>query len=630
MKISFANEVSEIKTGVLQLAGEYGFTVAESDGLVINVKKSSQSELCVTLSGSKAEITYQETHHFFRGLGLLLEAAAKAEDFNITEVPQFTTNGAMFDCSRNAVLKTNTVHKLIRKMAIMGLNVLMLYTEDTYTIEGEPLFGYMRGRYSAEELKEIDDYAHAFGIEVIPCIQTLAHLATFLRWNTVKHLRDNEDILLAGSEATYAFIEKMIAAASAPFRSKKIHIGMDEAWALGRGKFHDQFGCQQRFDIMINHLNEVLQITRKYQLEPMIWSDMFFRIASPDNDYYDLQVQIPEEVKSQIPEDVSLVYWDYYHHEESFYAGYIQRHQQLGTDTVFAGGIWTWSGPCTSYQKTFATTNAALQACKQNGIKHVFATLWGDDGAENNVYSGLLGLQLYAEHGFSRNVPDQNKLQQRFAACTGGDMEAFMKLGEMDAIATADVLNWEPDNPTKFLLWQDVLLGLYDKHVQGLGAGKHYEELQAYFKHAAETDSQWTFIFQFTEALSAVLRIKSEIGNQLKSAYDQQDKQELGRLAQRELKELGECIQELRRVHRSIWMACYKPFGWEILDHRYGGLIARVDSAAERVKDYVSGHIDKLEELEAEKLFYDGFVREPGQGIGKAYRYHRISSTNVY
>lgn len=44
-----------------------------------------------------------------------------------------------------------------------------LYTEDTYKIDGEPFFGYLRGGYTQEHLKEIDDYAFNLGIEVIPC-----------------------------------------------------------------------------------------------------------------------------------------------------------------------------------------------------------------------------------------------------------------------------------------------------------------------------------------------------------------------------------------------------------------------------------------------------------------------------
>jgi len=66
----------------------------------------------------------------------------------------------MIDCSRNGVLKPESVYFFLRNMALMGLNMLQLYTEDTYEIENEPFFGYLRGKYTAKELSAIDDYAY--------------------------------------------------------------------------------------------------------------------------------------------------------------------------------------------------------------------------------------------------------------------------------------------------------------------------------------------------------------------------------------------------------------------------------------------------------------------------------------
>ena len=86
--------------------------------------------------------------------------------------------GAMVDCSRNAVMNVPTVKKFAKLIRSMGYNTLMLYTEDTYEVDNQPAFGYQRGRYSQEELRELDQYCLSIGIELIPCIQTLAHLAT--------------------------------------------------------------------------------------------------------------------------------------------------------------------------------------------------------------------------------------------------------------------------------------------------------------------------------------------------------------------------------------------------------------------------------------------------------------------
>ena len=66
--------------------------------------------------------------------------------------------GVMLDCSRNAVLKPEKVKEFARIIRKMGYDTLMLYTEDTYEIESQPYFGYLRGKYTKEELKDIDKY----------------------------------------------------------------------------------------------------------------------------------------------------------------------------------------------------------------------------------------------------------------------------------------------------------------------------------------------------------------------------------------------------------------------------------------------------------------------------------------
>lgn len=52
--------------------------------------------------------------------------------------------------------------KKIEDMAFMGHNTLYLYMEDTYKLEANPYFGYLRGAYTNEQLKDLDDYAYKF------------------------------------------------------------------------------------------------------------------------------------------------------------------------------------------------------------------------------------------------------------------------------------------------------------------------------------------------------------------------------------------------------------------------------------------------------------------------------------
>ena len=623
MKFNFTGDLSGLAEGLGSLKEVLGYDLS-SAGTTVKVLHISHVSLQVEKTDDGIIIRYNEKAHFFRALGLLVENLQKGKDcFKIIEKPQFTTNGVMIDISQgNAAVNLKNLKFIIGKMALMGLNMLMLYAEDSFEIPGEPYFGYMRSKYSSADMRALDDYAAMFGIEIIPCVQTLAHLIDALKWECYREIRDNDDIMLVGSPKTYEMVEKIIRAASAPFRTKRIHIGMDEAWQLGQGEYLRQNGYRSKLDIMSDHLARVIEITKKCGLEPMIWSDMYFMASSKTGEYFDQDVVIPQNIIDRTPADVQLVYWDYYHEDKEFYRNYIHKHRQFGSDPVFAGGIWNWVGYTVNYKKTFATTNAALSVCKEEGLKQVFATLWGDDTAESNIYGSLLGLQLFAEHGYAR-VLDEEKLKERFAFCTGGNYDDFMAMSDLDEIPGCISNKDDPINPSKYLMWQDVLLGLFDKNAQGLKLTEYYQNLENRMEEAKTRNGQFGFVFEFLEKVCAVLSVKSELGIRLQKAYLEKNRDYLQSAVSDEIPDLITRVKALKDYHRGLWMEIYKPMGWEILDGRYGFLLSRLDSAAYRIQEYLGGKIDAIEELEQERLDFQGF-----KGLISCNVYNRMPSAS--
>jgi len=57
----------------------------------------------------------------------------------------------MLDCSRNAIPNKGFLKKWIDILADCGYNELQLYTEDTFQVENEPYFGYLRGGFSVAD-----------------------------------------------------------------------------------------------------------------------------------------------------------------------------------------------------------------------------------------------------------------------------------------------------------------------------------------------------------------------------------------------------------------------------------------------------------------------------------------------
>ncbi|KKO50760.1 beta-N-acetylhexosaminidase [Paenibacillus sp. DMB20] len=629
MKLCLEGNVADLMPGIQMLSQEIGVELGE-DGVPVRVE-SSKGDLEVGREPDQAYIRYGKKHQFFRGLGLLVQHSRKSASFHIREKQQFDQVGPMFDLSRNAVLTVDSFKSMLNKMALMGMNTVMLYMEDTYEIEDEPYFGYMRGRYTQQELKEIDDYADQFGIEAFPSIQTLAHLEEFLKWEPVKSYRDTKGALLVGSEQTDLLIERMIEAANAPFRSRKIHIGMDEAEELGRGKYLDANGYKSRFDIMVSHLDKVLAAVRKRGLKPMMWSDMFLKLASGNgDDYYDQATSIPEEMARRVPKDVDMVYWDYVHMEPEDYEKVIANHRPLGCNLVFAGAVWIFNTFGVNYGLSLNASDVALQVCKQEGIREVYATMWGDDGNEGNPFAALLGLQLYAEHAYSEQKPTQAQLAERVKFCTGIEMEAFLKLKDLDEIPGQEPNNAKQSNPSKFLLYQDVLLGLFDKQIESLDLANHYAELERDIHDRRDKNADLDYLFEMPEKLSAVLKRKSEIGITLKQAYDAKDTDTLRHLAKNVLPAIAKSVQELRAAHRTQWHRMFKPFGWEVIDIRYGGVLSRLDTASARILDFVEGRIARIEELEQERLVYSTTNRFNHKSVGWCSYYYRMASPNVF
>ena len=62
----------------------------------------------------------------------------------------------------------------------------------------------------------------------------------------------------------------MIRAASAPYRSRRIHLGMDEAYGMGLGAHLHHHGYENPQHIMGRHLNRLLDICEGLGLEAMI------------------------------------------------------------------------------------------------------------------------------------------------------------------------------------------------------------------------------------------------------------------------------------------------------------------------------------------------------------------------
>jgi hexosaminidase len=598
----------ELKQGLGEVRAERPERFAPPGQGAVTVRLAHDDQmargLAVTWQDGAAEVRYAAVSDAFRAIGRLLgEADEAGKDF--AQSARFDMLGVMADVSRNGVLTPDAVKALLRRCALMGINTFMLYSEDTYEVPGEPFFGYLGGRYTQEELRDLDAYAAALGVEMVPCIQTLAHLEQILQWPAYGDYRDVHGVLLAEEDRTYELVAKMIDAATAPFRSKRIHLGMDEAHGVGTGRYRQRHGEKRPFDVLNAHLSRVRAICRERGLEPMIWSDMYFRLGSKRNDYYDLEADIPPEVIEAIPKDVELVYWDYYHCEADFYVQMIEKHRRLGSEPVMAGGVWTWDHLWAALPFSLQTTEACMMACKQTGLRQAFVTLWGDDGMECDIFSALPGIQFFAEHAYADEVAPA-LLRANFRGSCEADFDDWFKAAELDSVPCLVDHARSHNNVSKWMLWQDPFLGLLDPEVAGYSLKAHYTKLADGLSEAAEKDRASERL-RFPTQIARVLGLKVELRRDLVAAYRAGDRQKIRSILEWDLRDLQRETHELWLRHRAMWLATYKPFGLEVVEQRYGGLMVRLQSLFDRLKAYLDGEVKSIPEFETDlQVIWDG------------------------
>ncbi|MGT2716403.1 beta-N-acetylhexosaminidase [Streptococcus respiraculi] len=593
----------------------------------IDSTQSATHSLVLEGENGHYRLSYDQPFRLYRGLSLLKAALERGDKVAITEDAGYERLAYMADCSRNAVLTVEACKEMIELLALMGYSTFELYMEDTYEIKGQPYFGYFRGRYTVEELKEIEDYAALFDMEFVPCIQTLAHLSAFVKWQVkeVQELRDVDDILLAGEDKVYQLIEQMFTSLSA-LKTRRINIGMDEAYLVGLGRYYDKHGARERSLIMCEHLDRVLTVAEKYGFTCQMWSDMFFKLMSATANY-EGELQIQPETQAyleRLKDRVTLVYWDYYQDASEKYERNFERHLSVSSNLAFAGGAWKWIGftPHNHFSQLIA--KEAHQACQRYQIKEVIVTGWGDNGGETAQFSILPALQTWAEWTY-RN--DLEKIAEHFVVNTGVDFEDFMQ------IDLANLLPHIPEhlsgiNPNRYVFYQDILCPLLDQHIVVEDA-QHFLQSARLLDSIAQTVGNFAYLFETQALLNQILAVKACLPKDIRKAYKQEDKEKLLIYAEADLVQLEADLERFIACFSRQWLRENKVFGLDTVDIRLGGLLQRVRRAKERLTLYAKGELTNLPELEEELLPFNDFYTGKSQSATTANQWHFIATAST-
>ena len=293
---------------------------------------------------------------------LLTENNLNIPCYNIFDYPSLEYRGWMDDISRGPIPTKEFIKEEIRRLAEYKFNFFNLYTEHLFKLEDYPDIAPTDG-LTAEEIKELTDFAKDYYIEFIGNQQCFAHAEKTLDNPFYDDIKDTRFNFNPGVDETYEFLEVLLRETAQAYESKYFNINCDETESLGNGKaksYIDSLGAENAY---CQHINKVYDILKKYDKEVMMWGDII--------------AKNPEMIK-QLPEDIQFIVWSYGGRDS--FDEMIEPFKNSGHEFWVAPGAscWATSFPyIDNYIKNIA--NFARDA-ERHGAKGIINTAWDDYG----------------------------------------------------------------------------------------------------------------------------------------------------------------------------------------------------------------------------------------------------------
>ena len=244
-----------------------------------------------------------------------------------------------------------------------------------------------------------------------------------------------------------------------------------------------------------------------------------------------------------------------------------------------------------------------MKAAGNHKAHSVFGTMWGDDGAETNLFMALGQIPYVSEYCY------------KGADATPGDVYeigAFVSGFERDFYDACADFHREVYFAGKRLMWADII---YDMHGTNLDPDEYVAQMKAAEKLMAEKalkNDKNKLFYDYARLIFDILAVKTPILYNMDKKYRECDRAYFAQLAKETLPALKEKYAALCRLHKQTWFEVYKPNGFEVILERYAGILARLDYTTELFESYGNGSVPEIEELSQRRM--------PGHNAGITYK----------
>lgn len=308
---------------------------------------------------------------------------------HISDAPAFATRGVMLDVSRNKVPSLAQLKQTIDLLAALKFNHLQFYTEHTFAYSGHEEVWQDASPLTSAEIRELDAYGSARGVELAANQNCFGHLAVWLKrprynslaeiegdnvWKFMQWDRRGPFSLCPILPESEAFVRDLLGQLLPCFRSPLVNIGCDETFDVGHGRSRPEVArraaaefagneSKARACLFFEFTRKICDIAREHAKRPMFWADIAMSHA---------------DMLGLLPRDAIGLAWGY--EPDAKFAEEARHLHAHGMTAWVCPGTSTWRSVTGRTQESRGNMLAAAACSGMPNVSGFLVCDWGDVG----------------------------------------------------------------------------------------------------------------------------------------------------------------------------------------------------------------------------------------------------------
>jgi len=306
----------------------------------------------------------------------------------IEDSPDILIRGVMLDISRDKVPAMDTLFMLADMLAEWKVNHLQLYMEHTFAYHNHREVWAAASPLTADEIRALDSYCRDRFIELAPNQNTFGHFERWLKHPRYRPLAECPDGFQAAggrwraattldptNPASLDLIAELFAELLPHFASRRLHIGCDETWELGKGRSRPEAERLGLARVYFDYLRKLKDLAAGHGRAPLYWGDMVWN-------HFEKQFGL-------LDREMVHVDWGYYRLYP--YRRHGEKLAGAGIPFWFAPGTSTWCTLTGCNEAGIGSNRSAALAGREFGALGILNTDWGDGGHWQTLPVSFIG-----------------------------------------------------------------------------------------------------------------------------------------------------------------------------------------------------------------------------------------------